>query len=67
MAINVSKRLKSFKTGNPVIKHIISKKFDNVRAKEKELHKRYNKYRIPKTEWFNFPPEIVEEIKSILS
>jgi hypothetical protein len=68
-AKNVKERIKSLQTGNPcTIKCMASKLFINAYKIEQMLHMEYEQYRINGSEeWYSFPSDIVEDIRSILS
>jgi uncharacterized protein YaaR (DUF327 family) len=60
---NRTKRLSAIQNGNPnKVKLITSRETESPNHDEKFLHKKFDKYRIPRTEWFKLPQEYIEDL-----
>ena len=60
---NRKRRLSAIQNGNPnKVKLITSRETESPNHDEKFLHKKFDKYRIPRTEWFKLPQEYIEDL-----
>ncbi|QLE51761.1 GIY-YIG nuclease family protein [Nostoc sp. C057] len=64
---DVAKRMRELQTGDPV-KHLFvcSSFFEDAPRFEKLLHEAFAEYRVENSEWFELPPEKLEELIEIL-
>lgn len=59
---NIVRRKRELQTGNPIqLLFVCSSFFENAAEFENILHQAFDEYRV-KGEWFNFPPEKLEEV-----